>query len=92
MKNRPAEPTVSSAWMIDGVSFPQGTKFRSKYKGYVYYGKVNNGALEFKGKQFLSPSAAAFSITRNPISGWVFWDCKMPGHSSWTNIRKFKRR
>ena len=50
MKNRPAEPTVGSAWMIDGVSFPQGTKFRSKYKGYVYYGKVNNGALEFKGR------------------------------------------
>ena len=92
MENRSTEPADSAAWMIDGVSFPHGTEFRSKYKGYFYYGQVNNGALEFKGKQFFSPSAAAFSITRNPINGWVFWDCKIPGHSSWVNIRELKRK
>ena len=85
-------PADCLAWVVDGTTFPNGTKFRSKYKGYFHYGKVDNGALIYNGKQFLSPSAAAFSITRNFIDGWIFWDCKMPGQSSWVNLREFKKK
>jgi len=77
-------------WAVDGVDFPHGTKLRGKYKGYVYQGKVNNGALILNGKKFLSPCAAAVTITRDAVDGWLFWDCKIPGRSSWESIYEFK--
>ena len=77
-------------WAVDGVDFPHGTKLRGKYKGYVYQGKVNNGALILNGKKFLSPCAAAVTITRDAVDGWLFWDCKIPGRSSWESIYELK--
>ena len=78
------------SWVVDGVEFPNGTEFRCKYKGYCYYGQVCEGALIINGKRFLSPSAAAVTITRNTVDGWLFWDCKLPGDSSWVNICALK--
>ncbi len=77
-------------WTPDGVAFPHGTKLRGKYKGYVYHGKVNNGTFILNGEEFLSPCAAAVTITRNPVDGWLFWDCKLPGKSAWVSIYEFK--
>ena len=73
-------------WIIDGLAFPAGTLFRGKYKGYFYCGKVSEGALVLNGRKFLSPSAAALAITRSAVDGWLFWNCKPPGMSSWINI------
>ena len=78
------------SWVVDGVAFPNGTEFRCKYKGYFYYAQVCDGALMINGKKFLSPSAAAVSITRNSVDGWLFWDCKLPGDSPWVNICALK--
>jgi hypothetical protein len=78
------------SWVADGIAFPNGTEFRCKYKGYCYYAQVCDGALIINGKKFLSPSAAAVSITRNAVDGWLFWDCKLPGNSSWVDIYSFK--
>ena len=77
-------------WAIDGVTFPHGTKLRGRYKGFLYFGKVDNGAFILNGKKFLSPCAAAITITRNPVDGWLFWDCKLPGQSAWVSIFEFK--
>jgi hypothetical protein len=77
-------------WVVDGVAFPNGTEFRCKYKGYCYYARVCDGALMINGKKFLSPSAAAVTITRNSVDGWLFWDCKLPGDSSWISICALK--
>ena len=79
------------SWVVDGVAFPNGTKFRCKYKGCFYYAKVTNGALMINGKEFLSPTAAAVTITRNAVDGWLFWDCQLPGNSSWVNICALKQ-
>jgi hypothetical protein len=87
----PKEPIDGLPWIIDGFAFPKGTQFRGKYKGYFYYGKVAGGALMMNGKEFLSPSAAATAITRNSVDGWLFWDCKPPGASSWINIHTLKQ-
>lgn len=76
--------------VVEGTYFPHETEFRGKYKGYVYYGTVRNGALEMSGKAFFSPCAAAVSITRNPVDGWLFWDCRLPGKSSWISMDTFK--
>ena len=84
-------PIDGLPWIIDGLAFPKGTEFRGKYKGYFYYGKVSNGALMMNGREFLSPCAAAMAITRSSSDGWLFWDCKTPGASSWTNIHALKQ-
>ena len=78
-------------WVCKGVSFPHGTEFRATYKGQLYTGKVENGALVVNSERFTSPSAAAVSITGNPVNGWRFWECLLPGTSRWkviANLRK----
>lgn len=77
-------------WEVKGAIFPHGTELRGRYKGYIYYGKVDNGAFVLHGKPFLSPSAAANTITRNTVDGWLFWDCQLPGESNWRRIYTFK--
>ncbi|MGB6010603.1 MAG: hypothetical protein WBI57_04965, partial [Desulfobacterales bacterium] len=79
------------SWVVESVVFPDGTEFRGKYKGYFYYGKVRNGTLTLDEKEFISPCEAALTITRTPIDGWLFWDCKGPGQVSWMNISEFKK-
>lgn len=79
------------SWVVESVVFPDGTEFRGKYKGYFYYGKVRNGTLTLDEKEFISPCEAALTITRSPIDGWLFWDCKLPGQGSWMNISEFKK-
>jgi len=87
----PKNPIDNQPWIVDGPAFPNGTKFRGKYKGYSYFGKVSSGALMMNGKEFLSPCAAATAITRSSVDGWLFWDCKPPGASSWVNIYTLKQ-
>ena len=84
-------PVDGLPWIIDGLAFPKGTEFRGKYKGYVYYGKVSDGALMLGKKAFLSPCEAAVTITRSSVDGWLFWDCKPPGASSWIDIYTLKQ-
>ena len=71
------------AWVSKRVSFPHGTEFRATYKGQQFTGVVKNGALVMNGKRFTSPSAAAVSITGNPVNGWRFWECLVPGSTKW---------
>jgi predicted CopG family antitoxin len=78
-------------WVSKGVRFPSGTEFRASYKGQNYFGKVGSGALVVDGKRFISPSAAAVAITGNPVNGWTFWECKLPGKSSWQIIKSLRR-
>ena len=80
-----------SPWVVKGVTFPHGTEFRATYKGLVYTGKVENGALVVDGKRFSSPSAAAGSITNNLVNGWIFWECKLPGQSYWVTAKQLRK-
>lgn len=79
-------------WVCKGVSFPHGTEFRSTYKGQLYTGKVENGALVVNGERFTSPSAAAVAITGNPVNGWRFWECLLPGTNKWKVIADLRRK
>lgn len=81
-----AHSTVASGgtpWVSKGVTFPPGTEFRATYKGQQYTGVVKDGALVMNGKRFGSLSAAAVSITGNPVNGWRFWECQLPGTTKW---------
>lgn len=78
-------------WITKGVRFPTGTEFRASYKGQTYLARVEAGALVLNGKRFDSPSAAAISITKNPVNGWHFWQCRLPGEAGWKMIKALRK-
>lgn len=79
-------------WVTKGVRLPAGTELRSNYKGNTYLARVNSGALVLQGRRFDSASAAAMSITGNPVNGWTFWECKLPGQDRWQILKSLRRR
>ena len=91
--NTTKEPTGPSTddWVAKGVRFPTGTEFRATYKGQVRTGRVEGGALAVNGKRYDSPSAAAVAVTGSPVNGWRFWECRLPGKSSWQLIESLRR-
>ena len=84
------ETTGGNPWVCKGVAFPHGTEFRATYKGQMYSGLVAKGALVVQGKRFTSPSSAAVSITGNPVNGWRFWECLLPGKKHWKVIAELR--
>ena len=84
--------TVGKPWVAKGVFFPHDTEFSAVYKGQEFDAIVNDGALVLNGKRFSSPSSAAVSITGNPVNGWIFWKCKLPGQQTWQIIEKYRNQ
>lgn len=80
----------ADAWIAKGVTFPAGTEFRATYKGQVQTGRVEGCALVVNGERYSSPSAAAVAVTGNPVNGWRFWECKIPG-KPWQLIEFLRR-
>ncbi len=78
-------------WVTKGVRLPAGTELRATYKGQTYLARVSSGALVYDGKRFNSPSAAAMSITGNPVNGWTFWECRLPGQGRRTTLKELRR-
>ena len=79
-------------WVAKGVRFPVGTDFRANYKGQIHAARVEGGSLVLSnGKRFASPSAAAVAITGSAQNGWRFWECRLPGRSSWQLIESMRR-
>ena len=78
-------------WVTKGVRFPAETEFRATYKGQTWLARVQGGVLVLNGKRFDSPSAAGISITGNPVNGWNFWQCRLPGQASWQIIKALRR-
>ncbi len=78
-------------WVTKGVRFPAGTEFRANYKGQTYLGRAESGALVVNGERFDTPSAAAMSITKNPVNGWTFWECRVPGRASWQLLKAMRK-
>jgi hypothetical protein len=87
-------PPIADAddWIAKGVRFPAGAEFRASYKGQTWLGRIERGALVVKGERFDTPSAAAGSITGSPTNGWTFWECRLPGQSSWQMIKGMRRK
>jgi hypothetical protein len=86
------EHAAPGDWIIKGVRFPTGTELRATYKGQTYLARVVDGGLVLNGKRFESPSAAAVSITKNPVNGWTFWESRVPGQGKWTLLRELRPR
>lgn len=78
-------------WVTKGVRFPAGTELRASYKGQTHLARIESGALVLNGQRFDTPSAAAMSITGNPVNGWTFWECRLPGQASWRMIKALRK-
>lgn len=79
-------------WVSKGVRFPQGTEFRGRHKGQTHLARVENGGLLLHGKRYDSPSAAAISVTGNPVNGWRFWEARLPGQGAWQTIDRLRAK
>lgn len=90
--NHAQRDAAQGDWVTKGVRFPAGTEFRATYKGQIHLGRADNGALVLNGRRFDTPSAAAMSITGNPVNGWTFWECRLPGHASWQMIKALRKK
>jgi len=88
---QPISSETREDWVVKGVCFPNGTEFRSTYRGLPYTGKVQVGALVVNGKRYESPSSAAVAITGGAVNGWRFWECKLPGKFTWQLIDSLRR-
>lgn len=82
----------SGDWITKGVRFPVGTEFRANHKGQLILGKVESGGLMIGENRFDSPSSAAVSITGNSVNGWRFWECRLPGQTSWRLIDSLRKK
>ncbi len=82
---------ASNDWVTKGVHFLEGTELRANYKGIKYTAKVEDGALVLNDQRFDTPSPAAFSITKNSVNGWMFWECRLPNRSSWQLITALRK-
>jgi hypothetical protein len=79
-------------WIAKGIRFPANTEFRASHKGQTWLGRVERGALVVNGRRFDTPSAAAVFITKSPTNGWTFWECRMPGQTTWQIIKGLRRK
>ncbi len=79
-------------WVAKGVRFPAGTEFRASYKGKLHTAKVEGGAMLLDGKKYDSPSPAAMSVTESAVNGWRFWECRLPGKSTWQLLESLRRK
>jgi hypothetical protein len=78
-------------WVVKGVRIPAGSEFRATYKGKTVLARVEQGALLVNGRSFNSPSAAAVSITGNPVNGWTFWECRLSGEGTWRMLKMLRK-
>ncbi|NOT48940.1 MAG: DUF2924 domain-containing protein [Acidobacteria bacterium] len=84
--------TVKSPWVGKGAVLPHGTELRMKYAGREYKAEISDGAFVYEGQLYKAPSPAAFAITSNPVNGWNYWECKLPGSVKWESIMKYRKK
>ncbi|PNG50284.1 MULTISPECIES: DUF2924 domain-containing protein [unclassified Variovorax] len=94
-KAKPIPPKSNDAspqdWVVKGIRFPAGAEFRATYKGKVHTARVEGGAMVLNGKRYDSPSPAAMSLTASQVNGWRFWECRLPGKSTWQLMESLRR-
>ena len=69
----------------------KGFKIRLKFKGKVYYARVNKkGNIKFDGKTYTSPSVAGNAIRHGSTNGWDWWQYeKRPG--KWVKLDELRK-
>ena len=72
-----------------GLFLPNGTELRARYKGKLYFAKIEDEQwFDEKGQEHTSPSAAASAITGTNVNGLRFWEAQFP---DWPNKMAWRR-
>lgn len=85
-------------WSAEGVMLAHGTLLRMRYNGRQHEGQIVDGKWVVEGKTFDSPSGAASGIAttkrgkRTRLDGWIYWEVKPPGDTSWTAIHALRSK
>lgn len=70
-----------------GLTLPDGTRLRSRYKGDFFEAEIRNGQwVAGDGSIHESPSAAATAITDTNVNGLRFWEALRPGDRGWRRL------
>ena len=86
------------SWSGEGVTLPHGTTLKMRYNGRQHEGEIVDGQWVVDGKIFDSPSGAASGVAitkggkRTRLDGWIYWQVKVPGDTSWTLISAMRRK
>jgi hypothetical protein len=66
-------------------------KIRFEYKGKYYVARVrSDGAINYRGKVYTSPSTAASAVTKRAMDGWWAWKYqRAPG--DWVRLDELRR-
>ena len=72
------------------VFLKNGMKLRKVFKGNILEAVVRNGFIEFKNKQFTSPSGAAVEAAQGSVNGWMFWDYFDDKSNTWKNLNSLR--
>ena len=88
---------AGKAWVGKGVTLPHSTLVRAEYNGRIHEGEIVNGRWFAEGRYFTSPSGTLGGIARTKsggktsLDGWIYWQVKRPGDSSWIKIDNLRR-
>lgn len=70
-----------------GLTLPNGTKLRARYKGKEHLAEIKRGAfVTADGCEHDSPSAAATHITSTTVNGLRFWEGMREGDRGWRRL------
>ena len=92
-----AAQTDGRAWSGKGVTLPHGTELRMDYNGVEYRGTIDDGKWACGNGLHAGPSPAAAAVAstkrgKTPsLNGWMYWQAKKPGSSTWVPINEFRR-
>ncbi len=66
-------------------------QLKATYKGKVYRASLRrDGQIQYAGKCYDSPTAAAKAVVRRGVYGWGFWHYRL-GRNEWVLLRQLKR-
>lgn len=75
--------------LIKAGKLTAGTTLHHKGRGYDntrnVTATVTESGILFRGRTYLSPSAAARVVTNRPVDGWIFW--KLPSGAALGTLR-----
>jgi hypothetical protein len=78
---------AAGAFYSRGLSLPNGTRLRSRYKGRFFEAEIRDGQwIADDGSIHDSPSAAATAITETNVNGLRFWEGMRPGDRGWRRL------
>ena len=77
-------------WTSQGVTLPNGTQFRMRYRGQDHFGFMHRGRFYIDGEYASSPSGAAKRVAGENLNGWKYWHVRRPEDDVWRPLWRLR--